>query len=119
MIPKLEVESVPQNYPVPVIVPKPVPYQVMENVLIIEKIFVEALMFVFSFFFFCHPVQVEKQVFKKVEKKVPTPIEKIIPVKIEKPVPFHVVKHVPVPVVKPIPIKIPIYKTVVHSHKGH
>lgn len=50
MIPKLEVESVPQNYPVPVIVPKPVPYQVMENVLIIEKIFVEALMFFLSFF---------------------------------------------------------------------
>ena len=123
MIPKLEVESVPQNYPVPVIVPKPVPYQVnsrkWKNFLIIEKTFVKALMFVFSFFFVRHLLQVEKQVFKKVEKKVPTPIEKIIPVKIEKPVPFHVVKHVPVPVVKPIPIKIPIYKTVVHSHKGH
>ncbi|XP_043510939.1 MAGE-like protein 2 [Frieseomelitta varia] len=88
-IPSLQIEKVPQNYPVPVIVKKPVPYQV------------------------------EKQVFTKVEKKVPTPIEKIIPVKIEKPVPFHVVKHIPVPVVKPIPIKIPIHKTIVHSHKGH
>lgn len=65
------------------------------------------------------PSQVEKQVFTKVEKKVPTPIEKIIPVKVEKRVPFTVVKHVPVHVVKPIPIKIPIYKTIVHRHKGH
>lgn len=87
---------------------------------LIVETFVKANVF-FSFFFFFRLSfsQVEKQVFTKVEKKVPTPIEKIIPVKIEKPVPFHVVKHVPVPVVKPIPIKIPIYKTVVHSHKGH
>ncbi|XP_031843525.1 uncharacterized protein LOC116431787 [Nomia melanderi] len=88
-IPSLQIQQVPQSYSVPVVVPKPVPYPV------------------------------EKQVFTKVEKKVPTPIEKIIPVKVEKPVPFQVVKHIPVPVVKPIPIKIPIYKTIVHRHKGH
>ncbi|XP_026670131.1 uncharacterized protein LOC113464457 [Ceratina calcarata] len=86
---KLEIEKVPQNYQVPVFVKKEVPYEV------------------------------EKQVFTKVEKKVPTPIEKIIPVQVEKKVPFTVVKHIPVPVVKHIPIKIPIYKTVIHRHKGH
>ncbi|XP_053973075.1 uncharacterized protein LOC128873494 [Hylaeus volcanicus] len=85
----LQVEKVPQSYPVPVFVSKPVPYPV------------------------------EKQVFTKVEKKVPTPVEKIIPVKIVKPVPFTIVKHVPFHVVKPIPIKIPIYKTIIHRHKGH
>ncbi|XP_060813640.1 uncharacterized protein LOC132905915 isoform X2 [Bombus pascuorum] len=89
LIPHLQVQQIPQSYPVPVFVQKPVPYPV------------------------------EKQVFSKVEKKVPTPVEKIIPVKIEKPVPFTIVKHIPVPVAKPIPIKIPIYKTVVHSSKSH
>ncbi|CAK9827653.1 hypothetical protein ANTRET_LOCUS5329 [Anthophora retusa] len=89
IVPSLQVEGIPQSYPVPVVIQRPVPYPV------------------------------ERQVFSKVEKKVPTPIEKIIPVKIEKPVPFHIVKHIPVPVTKPIPIKIPIYKTVVHSSKGH
>ncbi|RLU20590.1 hypothetical protein DMN91_007201 [Ooceraea biroi] len=83
------VETVPQPYPVAVVVPKPVPYAV------------------------------EKPIIKTVEKKIPTPVEKIIPIKIEKPVPFHVVKHVPVPVEKPIPIKVPIYKTIVHKVKGH
>lgn len=116
-VPSLQVQQVPQSYPVPVIVQKPVPYQVrIPNLVVTNKLSTcVSLHFTHVNFVF----QVEKQVFTKVEKKVPTPIEKIVPVKVEKPVPFTVVKHIPVPVAKPIPIKIPVYKTIVHSHKGH